>query len=137
MDESFAVNCLNSYPKHLYSHRSVALMEKIIAFCGLICSECPAYLATQKNDDAERRKVAEMWSKEFNADMSFEDINCDGCISNERVFHHCNVCEIRLCGKEKGIPNCGYCDDYACEKLSKFFEMVPDAQKVLDKIGGT
>ncbi|HEC96016.1 MAG TPA: DUF3795 domain-containing protein, partial [Euryarchaeota archaeon] len=54
-------------------------MEKIIGFCGLICSECPAYLATQKDDDNERRKVAETWSKEFNANMKPEDINYDGC----------------------------------------------------------
>jgi len=109
-------------------------MERIISFCGLICSECPAYIATQKDDNAERRKVAEMWSKEFNAEMSPEDINCDGCISDERVFHHCNVCEIRLCGKEKGIANCAFCDAYACEKLTGFFEVVPDAKKVLDGI---
>jgi hypothetical protein len=109
-------------------------MDRIIAFCGLVCSECPAYIATQKDDDAERKNVAETWSKEFNADISFEDINCDGCISDERVFQHCNVCEIRLCGKEKGIPNCASCDIYVCEKLSKFFEVVPDAKEVLDGI---
>ena len=109
-------------------------MDRIISFCGLVCSECPAYIATQKDDDAERKAVADKWSKEFNADISFEDINCDGCISDERVFQHCNVCEIRLCGKEKGILNCAFCDTYACEKLSKFFEMVPDAKGVLDGI---
>lgn len=109
-------------------------MEKIIAFCGLVCSECPAYLATQSDDDAERKKVAKTWSEEFNADISLEDINCDGCITDERVFRHCNVCQIRLCGKEKGILNCGYCDDYACENLTEFFEAVPDAKKVLDSV---
>ncbi|MCK4356498.1 DUF3795 domain-containing protein [Candidatus Bipolaricaulota bacterium] len=25
-------------------------MEKMIAYCGLICTNCPAYIATQKND---------------------------------------------------------------------------------------
>lgn len=109
-------------------------MERIIAFCGLVCSECPAYLATQSDDDAERKKVAKMWSEEFNADISLEDINCDGCITDERVFRHCNVCQIRLCGKEKGILNCGYCDDYACENLTEFFKAVPDAKKVLDNV---
>jgi hypothetical protein len=111
-------------------------MEKIIGFCGLICSACPAYLATQKDDDTERKEVAEMWSKEFNTSMSPEDINCDGCLSDERVFHHCTVCNIRLCGKEKGILNCAYCDVYACEKLNGFFEVVPDAKKTLDQIRG-
>jgi hypothetical protein len=28
--------------------------EKMIAYCGIACSECPAYVATQKNDDKLR-----------------------------------------------------------------------------------
>jgi len=95
-------------------------MKKTIAYCGIICSECPAFLATQKNDDNERKKVAEMWSKQFNAEFKPEDINCDGCLSeSERLFNYCRVCEIRKCGQEKGVKNCAYCDDYACETLNK------------------
>lgn len=109
-------------------------MEKIIGFCGLICSECPAYLATQKDDDNERKKVAEMWSKEFNETIKSEDINCDGCLDDERVFNYCKKCEIRKCGLEKNLKNCAYCDDYACEKLEKFFEMAPEAKTTLEKI---
>lgn len=40
-------------------------MEKMIAFCGLTCTECPAFIATQKDDDKERKKVAKVWSKDF------------------------------------------------------------------------
>jgi len=109
-------------------------MERITAFCGLICNECPAYLATQNDDDAERRLVAKMWSEEYDTGISPEEINCDGCLGNERVFRHCNVCEIRSCSKEKGLFNCGYCDDYPCELLMKFFELVPDAKEVLDEV---
>ena len=25
-------------------------MDRMVAFCGVICSDCPAYLATQAND---------------------------------------------------------------------------------------
>ena len=35
-------------------------MDKIIAYCGLICTECPAFLATQADDDSQRVQVAEM-----------------------------------------------------------------------------
>lgn len=28
-------------------------MDKIIAFCGLICSECPVYIATNTGDSIE------------------------------------------------------------------------------------
>jgi hypothetical protein len=34
-------------------------MEQI-SFCGMACNECPAFSATQKNDDDERKKVAEI-----------------------------------------------------------------------------
>jgi len=37
-------------------------MDKMIAFCGLTCTECPAFIATQKNDDKEREKVAKDYS---------------------------------------------------------------------------
>ena len=106
----------------------------MIAYCGLSCSDCPAYIATQKDDDDERRKVAEMWSKEFNHDFNLEDINCDGCLDGERVFHYCTICEIRKCAREKSIVNCAHCNEYVCEKLEKFFEMAPEAKKELEGI---
>ncbi|OHD10241.1 MAG: hypothetical protein A2086_00575 [Spirochaetes bacterium GWD1_27_9] len=107
-------------------------MKDIIGFCGINCSKCPAFVATQKNDDAEREKVSEMWSKQFNVSIKKEDINCNGCIvDSPNLFSHCKVCEIRKCGKSKGIENCGYCDSFACEKLTAFMDMVPDAKNNL------
>lgn len=38
------------------------MMDKMIAFCGLTCTECPAFIATQKNDNKEREKVAKDYS---------------------------------------------------------------------------
>lgn len=110
-------------------------MDKMTAFCGITCTECPAFLATQKDDDKERARVAEMWSKEFNTSLKPEDINCNGCLPEKGLlFNHCKVCEIRKCGLEMGVENCAYCDDYACEKLNKFFEMAPDAKTTLEEI---
>ncbi|MCK4404418.1 MAG: DUF3795 domain-containing protein [candidate division Zixibacteria bacterium] len=110
-------------------------MERMIAFCGLVCSKCPAFIATKKNDDDERRKVAEMWSKEFKVDLKPEEINCDGCVvDSENLFSHTKVCEIRKCGKEKKVENCAYCDEYACEKLTNFFKMATEAKTNLDEV---
>ncbi|MCP4680713.1 MAG: DUF3795 domain-containing protein [Desulfobacterales bacterium] len=105
----------------------------MIAFCGIKCYECGGFLATKNNDDAKRAEVAQLWSKLYNADIKPNDINCDGCLSEgENVFSHCNVCEIRKCGKEKGVSNCAYCDEYACEKLNELFAMLPEAKESLD-----
>jgi hypothetical protein len=110
-------------------------MEKMIGFCGIVCTECPTFLATQKDDDNERKRVAEQWSKQFGEKIKPEDINCDGCLSEGgRLFSYCQVCEIRKCGQEKRLKNCAYCDEYACEKLNKFFEMAPEAKATLEAI---
>ncbi len=110
-------------------------MDKMIGFCGITCTECPAFLATQKDDDNERIKVAQFWSGQFKQDIKPEDINCDGCLSDGgRLFNHCSVCEIRKCGQERLLKNCAYCNEYACEKLNKFIDMVPDAKLTLEKI---
>jgi len=110
-------------------------MDKMIAYCGLTCTECPAFLATQKDDDNERKKIAEQWSKEFHCEIKPKDINCDGCVSgSEQHIGHWDECGIRKCGQEKNVKNCAYCDDFACEKLSEFFKAVPDAKVTLEEI---
>ena len=111
-------------------------MKSMLAYCGINCTECPAYIATQKNDDNERKKVAEEWQKAFNPNIKPEDINCDGCTSTSaRLFAYCNECKIRLCAKEKSNANCAYCDDYAaCDKLVTFFKMAPKAKETLENI---
>ncbi len=35
---------------------------------------------------------------------------------------------------ERGIINCAYCDDYACDKLEGFFSFALDAKATLDGI---
>jgi hypothetical protein len=33
-------------------------MDKIIAYCGLVCADCPAYIATPANDREALERVA-------------------------------------------------------------------------------
>lgn len=107
-------------------------MERIVGFCGLVCSECPAYLATV-NDDAElRSKTAAKWSEMYGSDIKPEAICCEGCGTPGRKFHHCSECEMRLCGIAKGVKNCGRCKEYPCKTVKAFLKYVPDAKKVLD-----
>ncbi|MFH1943283.1 MAG: DUF3795 domain-containing protein [bacterium] len=109
--------------------------QEMIAYCGIKCHECGALIATKNNDDVKRKEVSEEWSKQYGANIKPEDINCDGCLSEGgRLIQHCNVCEIRKCGKEKRVLNCAHCNEYACEKLEEFLKMVPDARKTLDAI---
>jgi len=107
----------------------------MIAFCGINCLECETFQATKADDDTKRAGIAQIWSKQFNADIKPDDINCMGCHADiEKVFSHCKVCEIRKCGLEKEISNCAFCDDYACEKLDMIFNALPEAKKRLDNL---
>lgn len=111
----------------------------MIAFCGLSCTDCPVFIATQSDDDNERIRVAELWSKKFfKTQIKPEEINCDGCKTESgRLFSHCKVCEIRKCGQEKNIDNCAYCNEYPCRKLSIVFDANPGAKSKLEEIRKT
>ncbi len=113
-------------------------MNKIIAACGLLCSDCPAYIATFHDDPEMRKKTAEEWSKAYGTKISPDDIYCVGCIEEEgRHIGHCYECEIRKCTRDKGIFNCAFCDEYGCEKIAGLFKMAPEAKKTLDEIRAT
>ncbi|MBN2379958.1 DUF3795 domain-containing protein [candidate division WOR-3 bacterium] len=113
-------------------------MAKVISICGLDCAECPAYLAYVNDDDELRAETAKKWSKAYAHSFKPEDVNCVNCLKLEGPhIGHCSECEIRACGMKKGVANCALCDEYACEKLVKFFEMCPSAKEILDEIRAT
>jgi len=110
-------------------------METMIAYCGIICSKCPVYKATQDNDDRAREDVARLWSKQYGMDIKPEDVHCDGCLqANGRLFSHCRTCGIRACGMEKKVSTCADCADYACEPLKLFHSIAPHAGRMLEKL---
>ena len=114
-------------------------MDRVVAFCGLICTDCPAYIATQAVDRVALEQVAAQWREEYNApDITVESVMCDGCLADDgRHCGHWYDCELRACGAERGVVNCAGCADYACERLERFFGFVPDARAVLDEIRGS
>jgi len=93
----------------------------MIAMCGLACNDCIAYVATQKNDAELREKAIEAWSTETER-LKPSDIDCDGCQVGKRIYKFCSTCEVRKCGLERGVGNCGYCVEYPCEKLEKLWK---------------
>jgi hypothetical protein len=108
--------------------------EEIIAYCGLICTECPAFIATQTNDIELRRKTAKGWSTKENK-IDPDDIVCDGClVVKERHNVFCSECEVRACGLETDVKNCSYCGKYPCEHLEKLWNIIntSEAKEKLD-----
>jgi hypothetical protein len=110
-------------------------MCKSIAFCGIDCGECKAFIATEKNDNSMRNEIAKEWSKEFGHEIKPEEINCDGCLNVDGLhIGYCGMCEIRKCAMDKEIENCAYCTDFKCEKLVKFHEQASKAKQKLEDI---
>ncbi|MHA1996397.1 MAG: DUF3795 domain-containing protein [Candidatus Hodarchaeales archaeon] len=107
-----------------------------IAYCGLTCTECPAYIAKLTNDQNIREKTAMEWSK-GNLKVSAEQINCDGCHAQKNIFIYCENCDIRQCGLEKEITTCTECSEYPCsEKLEQFWQNfnLPLSKTTLDDL---
>jgi hypothetical protein len=114
--------------------------EPMVAYCGLICTECPAYRATQANDRALLQQTAERWSTPEHR-VKPEDILCDGCLgSGERMTTFCAMCPVRVCARDRAMAHCGECDDYACDRLEQHWERIrarDEAKPVLDRLRRT
>jgi len=107
----------------------------MLAYCGIGCSQCPARVATETDDDALRTKTAAEWSALFKADIKAAHIDCDGCKSaTGRQFFHCSQCGIRACATDKGFDTCAECDDFACDQLKFVIDNVPEANAALEAL---
>ena len=99
--------------------------DELIACCGLDCKTCEAYKATINNDDALREKVALLWSKLNQAEITKDMINCTGCrIQDGPKTPYCGyLCPIRKCVQSKGVATCGECDSlYSCQNIKMIVE---------------
>ena len=109
----------------------------MIAYCGMDCLKCECFIATQENNDQQRKEVAVSWSAKYQVDIKAEQINCHGCKSTGlKFFFTESICEIRKCNIEKGTANCAECQSYICEKLAEFIKLAPlvgEALKALRK----
>ena len=105
----------------------------MLAYCGIDCGKCGAYIATQKDDDNLRAETAKKWSEEFKIEVKPQNINCDGCPSNsKRIFSYCSMCDIRKCARDKKLKTCASCPEYSCDKLDKLLIQNAEARKALE-----
>ena len=101
-------------------------MENLIAYCGLDCAQCGAYLAHKNNDQALREKTAAEWKIAHGYDGPVDMVNCTGCKGNGVLFSNCMECPIRECAIKKGVENCGACDEFeTCKTINDFIAEAP------------
>ncbi len=104
-------------------------MNRMVAFCGITCTDCKAFIATQEHDEAAKRAIAEEWK------IQPDEVQCDGCADPDgRHISYWDTCEIRKCAAGRHVETCAFCADYACEKLEKFHEHASKAKETLETI---
>lgn len=108
-------------------------MRNMIAYCGLDCEKCDAYLATINDDQALREKTAKLWAELNNAPILPEHINCEGCrVDGIKTVYCDSLCGIRQCALKKGVATCGGCPDLEiCQTVGMITSNNPDALKNL------
>jgi len=110
-------------------------MSELIACCGLVCSNCPTFIATQNDDDEAREKTVALYTQKFGLAFQKEDINCDGCRSEGgRQIGYCQTCEIRRCCLDRGLTNCAVCPEQPCEIIRRFHEFSAEAKAAFEAL---
>ena len=109
------------------------MKDKMIAYCGLDCSKCDAYLATIHDDQALREKTAKQWSEWNHVTILPEHINCEGCrIDGVKSVYCESLCGIRQCALKKGFETCGDCPEMeTCRTVGMILSNTPEARKNL------
>jgi hypothetical protein len=113
------------------------VMSEMTAYCGLDCSECKAFKATQTKDLERKKEIAKQWTGDDKVEFKPEDINCNGCKSDIISGWCRKICKIRPCAETKKVKTCAHCTDYPCGKLEEFLSKEPVATKNLERIRKT
>lgn len=109
-------------------------MKKMIAYCGLDCEKCDAYIATVNDDQNLREKTAKAWSELNQVPILPEHINCQGCRTEGIKTVFCDsLCEIRQCAQKRSVETCGDCPDIkGCKLVEMIISNNSDALKNLE-----
>lgn len=104
-------------------------MKNKIAYCGLNCEKCDAYLATIHDDQALREKTAKLWTEFNQTTILPEQIHCQGCRGDGAKTVFCeSLCGIRQCALNKGVATCGECEKLeSCQTLGAILSNNPEA----------
>ena len=110
------------------------LKNNMIAFCGLNCAKCDAFIATKNNDNALREKTAKLWSELNQIEILPEQINCEGCRCDGKKTVFCDkLCQIRQCAMKKGFETCGDCSELDnCKTVAMVVGNNPEALENLN-----
>lgn len=107
----------------------------MIAYCGIDCSKCKSYIATQSGKSEALVKAAERLTRVYRSEVKPEYVICDGCKADKRHSFFCsNKCKMRKCCIEKNYNACIECHDFLCKELAFELTNTPEARDNLEKL---
>jgi hypothetical protein len=94
-------------------------MNKVMSACGVICSDCAAYVGASRGLEYQK-EASEAWSRIYGFQTQPEKMSCGGCLSSdEHVFHTSVRCTARRCCISKGLNSCAECPVESCDLLAR------------------
>ncbi len=109
---------------------------RMISACGVLCSDCPAYLGAAKGL-AHQERTVEAWERIYGLKETAEHISCGGCLGpDEQLFHTSVNCAAGRCCRSKGFKSCAECSVERCpdlERAQAVWDGVPELARVLSE----
>jgi len=111
------------------------MSERMVAYCGIVCTDCDAYIATQAEDMEALQEMAAKASGQLGIEMTAADGMCDGCkATTGRQIGYCHDCGVRSCAVQKHVETCAHCTDYPCDVVEGFSTPGTPHRATLDQI---
>ena len=109
----------------------------MMSACGVLCSDCPAFLAMEKGIEHQRGTI-KAWHRIYGLNETADHISCGGCLgSDEEVFYTSRNCNARRCCRSKGFSSCAECPDESCAILEKAQSVWDEVPNLVDKLSPT
>lgn len=109
-------------------------MPTMMSVCGVLCSDCPAYLGGEKGV-AHQERTAAAWKRIYGLDETAANIACHGCLGpDDLLFHTSRTCRARLCCRSREFDSCAECAEEQCpdlEKAQSIWDGVPQLAQTL------
>lgn len=73
--------------------------------------------------------MSDGWYRVYGFRIPLGEILCDGCLAKGSDSRRIDrTCQVRPCVLEKGLPHCGFCSEYTCDRLRE--KMVSSDQMI-------
>jgi hypothetical protein len=100
---------------------------EVVGVCGMLCSGCDMFAATQVGDVARIEALAREASAKYGIAIAADSMWCTGCRTHDgHKSWQTGECEIRACAIDRDLETCADCTHYTCEKLDAFLAGTAD-----------